>query len=43
MVLFPGEGIRGRKLVNLIGWASIQRVEANVILNGINVLRSSKK
>jgi len=43
MELFPGEGIGGRKLVNLIGRPCIQRVEANVILNEMNVLRSSTK
>ncbi len=43
MVQFPGEGMRGGRLVNLIGRARIQGVEANVILNEMDVLRSSKK
>jgi len=33
MVLFLREGMRGRRLVNLIGRACIQRVEANAILD----------
>jgi ribosomal protein L13E len=42
LMVFPGEGMRGRKLVNLIGRACIQSGEGNVLVDRLTRMERVK-